>query len=131
MVSHRNDGPKLPVDISSSANALDTQPTPMELEYRRRRTRVFRFVMLCALLPFGLEMLFVYVSAPPLLLSAGMAATMIGIVASNVYIWRVWKCPACGFKLWVGGKGTLGGKCLGCGTQLYVPRRSKSGRVYP
>jgi len=102
----------------------------MELEYRRRRARVFRFVMLCALLPFGLEMLFVYVSAPPLLLSAGMAATMIGIVASNVYIWRVWKCPACGSKLWVGG-GTLGGKCLGCGTQLYVPRRSKGGRVYP
>ena len=107
------------------------QPTPIELEYRRRRFRVFRFLLLFALLPFGLEAVFYYVSAPPLLLSAGMAATLIGTVVSAAYIWRVWTCPACGFKLWVGGKGTLGGNCLGCGTRLYVPKRSKSGRIYP
>jgi hypothetical protein len=44
-------------------------------------------------------------------------------------VWRVWACPICGFKLW--NNGTLGGQCLGCKTQLYIPRRSKSGRVYP
>jgi hypothetical protein len=109
---------------------VETQPTPMQLEYRRTRTRVYRFVLLYGLLPFGFEVLIIYLKAPPLLKSAGMAAALIGLAASTVYVWRVWKCPACGSKLWVGG-GTLGGKCLGCGTQLYEPRRSKSGRVYP
>jgi hypothetical protein len=59
-----------------------------------------------------------------------MAATMAGTLISMVYIWRVWACPVCGSKLWVGG-GTLGGQCLSCKTQLYIPRRSKSGRIYP
>lgn len=106
--------------------------TPVQIEYRRLRFRVFRAVILLALGPFALEAIFYFGSAPPLLLSIGMAAIMLGTIASAVYVWRVWACPVCGFKLWVSdGSGTLGGKCLGCQTQLYVPRRSKSGRVYP
>jgi hypothetical protein len=105
--------------------------TPVQVEYRRLKFRVFRTVVLLVLVPFALEGLFSYVSAPPLLMSIGMAAIMLGTLSSAVYVWRVWACPVCGFKLWVGGSGTLGGQCIGCKTQLYVPRRSKSGRIYP
>jgi len=105
--------------------------TPVQVEYRRRRFRVYRAVALFALAPFALETLLAYVYAPRLFLSIGMVATMAGIRISVVYVWRVWACPVCGFKLWIGGSGTLGGQCLGCKTQLYIPRRSKSGRIYP
>jgi len=106
--------------------------TPVQIEYRRLRVRVFRTVMLLALTPTALQVIFYFGSAPPYLLSIGMAAMMLGVIASAVYVWRAWACPVCGFKLWVGdGSGTLGGKCIGCKTQLYVPRRSGSGRVYP
>ena len=107
-------------------------PTPAQIEYRRLKFRVFRVVMLLVLGPVALQVIFYYGSAPPLLLSIGMAAMMLGVIASTVYVWRVWACPVCGFKLWVGdGSGTLGGKCIGCKTQLYVPIRSKSGRICP
>src|SRR5262245_61288481 len=106
--------------------------TPVQIEYRRLKVRVFRTVMLLVLVPVAVEGIFSLVSAPPVLLSIGMAAMMLGVFASAVYVWRVWACPVCGFKLWVAdGNGTLGGKCLGCKTQLYIPRRSKSGRIYP
>jgi hypothetical protein len=105
--------------------------TPAQIEYRRLRFRVFRAVVLLVPVPFALLATLSYASAPPLLLSVGMAATMLGTLASAVYVWRVWACPVCGFKLWTGGAGTLGGRCLGCQTQLYIPRRSKSGRIYP
>jgi hypothetical protein len=104
--------------------------TPVQVEYRRLRFRVFRVVVLFTLVPFALETIFVYFSAPQLLLAIGMAAMMAGTLISVVYVWRVWACPVCGSKLWVGG-GTLGGQCLGCKAQLYIPRRSKSGRIYP
>jgi hypothetical protein len=106
--------------------------TPVQIEYRRLKFRVFRTVTLLVLVPFAVEGIFSLLSAPPLLMSIGMAAMMLGVIASTVYVWRVWACPVCGFKLWVGdGNGTLGGKCISCKTQLYIPRRSKSGRVYP
>jgi hypothetical protein len=105
--------------------------TPVQVEYRRRRSRVLGVVILFVLVPFVLEAILSYVSAPPVLLSVGMAVTMAGIIIAMAYVWRVWECPVCGIKLWSGGVGTLGGKCLGCQTQLYIPRRSKGGRLYP
>ena len=106
--------------------------TPAQIAYRELRFRVFRTVMLLVLAPVALQVIFYFSSAPPFLLPIGMAGMMLGIFASSVYVWRAWKCPVCGFKLWVAdGSGTLGGKCLGCKTQLYIPRRSKSGRIYP
>src|SRR5690242_602748 len=109
-----------------------TEPlTPVQIEYSRRRFRILRAVILFVLVPFVLEATLSYASAPPALLSAGMAVTMAGIIISIAYVWRVWECPVCGIKLWSGGVGTLGGKCLGCQTQLYIPRRSKGGRLYP
>jgi hypothetical protein len=104
-------------------------PTPAQIEYRRRRSRIARVVVLFSLVPFGLLALLSRASAPPVVLSVGMALTFGGVLFSAVYVWRVWACPVCGFKLW--NNGTLGGQCLGCKTQLYIPRRSKSGRVYP
>jgi hypothetical protein len=105
--------------------------TPVQIEYRRLRSRVLRVVVLCALVPFGIEGFLSTVSAPPALLSIGMGVTMAGIVASVAYVWRAWRCPVCGITLWsAGGAGTLGGKCLGCQTQLSLPRRSKGGRPY-
>lgn len=104
--------------------------TPVQAEYRRLRFRVFRVVVLFTLVPFAIETILAYFSAPQLLLAIGMAATMAGTIVSVVFVWRVWACPACGAKLWIGG-GTLGGQCLGCKAQLYIPRRSKSGRIYP
>jgi hypothetical protein len=104
--------------------------TPVQVEYRRRRFRVFRVVALFTLVPFALETILAYFSAPQVLLAIGMATTMAGMVISLVYVWRVWACPVCGAKLWIDG-GTLGGQCLSCKTQLYIPRRSKSGRIYP
>ena len=105
--------------------------TPVQLEYRRRRLQIVRVVVLFVLVPFAIEGLFSYVSAPPLLLSIGMAATMLGTIISTIYVWRAWECPVCGIKLWSGGVGTLGGKCLRCHTQLYIPRRLNGGRTYP
>ena len=114
------------------AHEMTDPLTPVQIEYRRLRFRVFRTVMLLALGPVALQVIFYYASAPPLLLSLGMAAMMLGVIASALYVWRVWACPACGFKLWVSdGSGTLGGQCIGCKTQLYVPIRSKSGRIFP
>ena len=103
--------------------------TPAQIEYRRLRSRVARVTVLFSLVPFGIEGILYYASVPPAVLSIGMAAIFAGVLGSTVYVWRVWACPVCGFKLW--NDGTLGGKCLGCHTQLYTPRRSKSGRVYP
>jgi hypothetical protein len=105
--------------------------TPVQIEYRRLRFRIVRTVILLVLVPFALEAILSYASAPPRVLSIGMAFMMLGIVMSVAYVWRVWECPVCGVKLWSGGVGTLGGKCLGCQTQLYIPRRSKGGRLYP
>jgi len=106
--------------------------TPAQIAYRELRFRVFRTVTLLVLVPVALQVIFYYGFASPLLLSIGMVAMMLGVFASAVYVWRSWKCPVCGFKLWVAdGSGTLGGKCVGCQTQLYIPRRSKSGRIYP
>ena len=79
--------------------------TPVQVEYRRLRFRVFRTVMLLVLVPVALQVIFYYGSAPPLLLSIGMAAMMLGVVASAAYVWRAWACPVCGFKLWVGDGG--------------------------
>jgi hypothetical protein len=98
--------------------------TPVQIEYRRRRSRVAKFVILWTLVPFALEVVFVYASAPSLLASIGLAACFAGILVSIVYAGRVWRCPACGITLWSGGVGTRGGKCLGCHTQLVVSRRS-------
>jgi len=106
------------------------QLTPVQIEYRHRRSQIFRVVILFGLVPFVLEATFSYISAPPVLLSIGMAVTMVGIMISVAYVWRVWECPACGIKLWSGGVGTLGGKCLGCQIQL-IPRQSKGGQLYP
>lgn len=110
---------------------MTDQLTPVQIEYRRRRSRILRVVILFVLVPFVLEATLSYVSAPPALLSIGMAVTMVGIIISVAYVWRVWECPVCGIKLWSAGFGTLGGKCLGCQTQLNIPRRSKGGRLYP
>lgn len=115
---------------SLGRQAVTDPLTPAQVEYRRRRFRVFRVVVLFALVPFALETILAYFSAPQLLLAVGMAATMAGMIVSVAYIWRVWACPVCGSKLWVGG-GTLGGQCLSCKSQLYIPRRSKGGRIYP
>src|SRR5690349_17562954 len=99
--------------------------TPVQVEYRRRRFRVLRVVILFALVPFVLEAILAYASAPPLLLSIGFAATTVGIIISMACVWRVSRCPVCGFGLWGEGGGTLGGECLRCKTQLFIPRRSK------
>jgi len=109
---------------------MTDQLTPAQIEYRLRRFRILRIVMLFVLLPFALEAILYYLSVPKVLLSIGMAAIMVGTLIATVYVWRVWECPVCGAKLWIDG-GTLGGKCLGCQTQLYIPRRSKNGRIYP
>ena len=114
-------------ECRDTRKAMRDQLTPVQFEYRRRRYRVARVVILSVLVPFGLEALFISASAPPLLLSIGMAATMLGILIAVVFVFRVWECPACGIKLWSAGVGTRRGKCLGCHVQLYVPRGSMKG----
>lgn len=78
---------------------MTDQLTPDQIEYSRRRYRVARMVILSVLVPLGLEALFISASAPSLLLSIGMSATMLGILIAVVFVYRVWACPACGIKL--------------------------------
>jgi len=108
---------------------MPDQLTPVQTEYRRRQFRILRVVLFFVLVPFVLEAILVYAAAPPLLSSIGMAALVVGMIISIAYVWRFQECPVCRFKLW--GAGTLGGQCLRCKTQLYIPRRSKGGRIYP
>ena len=59
--------------------ATTARLTPVQIEYRRLRSRIFRVVVLFVLVPFGAEAFLAAVSAPPALLSIGMAVTMLGI----------------------------------------------------
>ena len=105
--------------------------TPVQLEYRKRRSKILKSVVLCILVPFALTAIGSYLDVPQSILSFGMAITMIGLAVFIVYLWRVWKCPNCGRSLcssW--GGGTLGGKCIACQVQLYPPKFSKDGRMY-
>lgn len=104
----------------------------LQLEYRRRRTRVIKGIVVLGLLPFALMALLWYVGVPAMFISGGMAATLLGIFVCVLYVLRIWKCPACGKSLSPGtGGGTLGGKCVACNAELYAPRRSKDGsRIY-
>lgn|SRR5262245_1927692 len=104
----------------------------VQLEYRRRRARVYKSLILLVGLPFALTTLGFYVAGPAAFLSAGMVATTLGIAACVLFVLRIWRCPACGKSLSANcGGGTLGGKCIACQAQLYVPRRSKDGsRTY-
>jgi hypothetical protein len=110
-------------------NNVPKQLTDVQLEYRRRRFQIFRSVVLFVIVPFVLTAIMASLAAPALLVSALFAITMGGVVVLVVYVLRVWRCPACGFALYR--EGTLGGNCVGCGVQLYVPRVSKSGRKFP
>jgi hypothetical protein len=105
----------------------------LQAEYRRRRAAVIKGTLILGVMPFALTALASSVAAPPTFLSACMAATLLGVFASVFYVLRIWRCPACGKSLSAGtGGGTLGGKCIKCNAQLYVPRRSKDGtRIYP
>src|SRR5262249_18738437 len=92
----------------------------VQLEYRRRRARVYKSLIFLVGLPFALTALGFYVAGPAAFLSAGMAATMLGIAASVLFVLRIWRCPACGKSLSANrGGGTLGGKCIACRAQLY------------
>ena len=102
--------------------------TAVQLEYRRRRNRIWKSAGAFILLPVGLLVAVNQLAAPPILTKVFAAATMLGVFGFGVYIIRVWRCPNCRFPLWLGGQGTLGGKCLGCGVQLYIPWRSKDGK---
>ena len=102
--------------------------TAVQLEYRRRRLRIWKSAGIFILIPVGLLVAVNQLAAPPILTKVFAAVTMLGVVGFGVYIFRVSRCPACGFPLWLGGQGTLGGKCLGCGVQLYTPWRSKDGK---
>lgn len=109
---------------------MSEELTVIQLEYRRLRWKVFKGIVVFVLVPFAFQGIVYFFAAPPLVLSVGMAVMMIGVIISVLYVMCVWRCPACGRSLSPGG-GTLGGKCLNCQAQLYEPRRSKSGRVYP
>jgi hypothetical protein len=100
----------------------------VQLEYRRRRLRIWKSAGIFVLLPVGILVAVNQLAAPPILTKVFAAVTMLGVIGFGVYIFRVSRCPACGFPLWLGGQGTLGGKCLGCGVQLYTPWRSKDGK---
>ena len=102
--------------------------TAVQLEYRRRRLRVLKGAGTFVCIPVAFLVAVDLLAAPPILTKIFAAATMAGVFAYSIYVYRVWRCPNCGFPIWLGGDGTLGGKCLGCGVALYTPWRSKDGK---
>lgn len=112
------DGPNMPEESKS-----------VQLEYRRRQLRIWKSAVVFVLLSVALSLLASQMAASsPNFARAIFIAILLGIGGLVFYVFRTWRCPNCGFPLWLGGKGTLGGKCLGCGVQLYVPWRSRNGK---
>jgi hypothetical protein len=110
---------------------MPEQLTAVQAEYRQLKFRVFKGVVVLAVIPFVLTAIATCFAVPSIVLKIGMAATMLGILIAVIYIRRVWRCPAYG-STFSYGHWTLGGKCLACHVQLYIPRYSKDGsRIYP
>jgi len=78
--------------------------TAIQLEYRRRRLRIWKIAGIFILLPVGILVTVNQLAAPAILTKVFAAITMMGVVGFGVYIIRVSRCPACGFPLWLGGK---------------------------
>ncbi len=110
---------------------MTKQLTAVQLEYRRLRFKLFEGVFVLAVIPFVLTAISVRFAFPSIISRISLGAALLGILISVIYIRREWKCPACGTNF-AYGFSTLGGKCLSCRAQLYIPRRSKDGsRIYP
>jgi hypothetical protein len=111
-----------------------TQNTPEELnalqqEYRRKQRRIWKSTAVFLLLSVAFSVVAGQTATSwPNLTRVIFLSILLGLAGLVFYVFRTSRCPNCGFPLWLGGKGTLGGKCLGCGVQLYVPWRSKGGK---
>ena len=105
---------------------MTEQLTAVQLEYRTLRFRLFKVVAVLAIVPFVLTAIGTRLAFPASALKIGMGTTILGILISVIYVRHAWKCPACGTNF-AYGYSTLGGKCLACQVQLYIPRRSKDG----
>jgi hypothetical protein len=114
------------LDSLDSAHPVTKPLTDIQTEYRRRNSRVYKALVI-ELLAFALTGLLVRLEAPELVQQIAFAITFLGMLVFVGYAAWVSRCPACGYQAWVGFK-TLGGKCLGCGVELHLPRKSADGR---